>query len=328
VLEVLDGGLLTTIQDAGRPGFGHLGVPEGGACDPWSLAVANLLVDNPPDAAAIECTLVGPELHVLEPIVVGLAGADLGGIEHETGRRLLPGAAYALGRGAVIAFPGPPDAESAARAYLALPGSVDVPAVLGSASTCLAGAFGGLDGRALRRGDRVAPRRGGEELAEHRWPDGAAAGIEPAVVRILPGPRPDVARAAFDGLVAGAWTVAPQSDRMGLRLAGEPLGPIGSGELLTHGVTWGAIQVPADGAPIVLLADHQPTGGYPVAAAAIVADRPVLGQLRPGAGVRFVSSTIDEARRTLRDQRDALRTGAEALAGVRRWDELWRSARG
>lgn len=328
MLEVLDGGLQTTIQDAGRPGYGHLGVPESGACDPWSLAVANLLLDNPPGAAAIECTILGPELQVLEPTVVGLAGADLGGIERDTGRRLRPGAAYALARGTVVGFPGPADGETGARAYLALPGGADVAAFLGSASTCLAGGFGGIDGRALRRGDRVAPRRVGAELAEHRWPEGSASGVEPGVVRVLPGPDPVAARAALDGLVAGAWTVTPQSDRMGLRLGGRPLAAIGSGELLTHGVTWGAIQVPADGAPIVLLADHQPTGGYPVAAAAIVADRPVLGQLRPGAAVRFVTSTIDDARRALRAQREALYAGAEALAGVRRWDELWRSARG
>lgn len=328
MFEVVEGGLLTTIQDAGRPGFGHLGVPEGGACDPWSLAVANLLVDNPPGAAAIECTLLGPELRVLAPVVVGLAGADLGGVERETGRRLLPGAAYALARGDRIVFPGRSDGGSGARAYLALPGGVDVPTILGSASTCLAGAFGGIDGRALRRGDRVAPRRIGAELAEQRWPEGSGAGNEPGVVRVLPGPDPVAARAAFDGLLAGTWTVAPQSDRMGLRLAGQPLPAIGSGELLTHGVTWGAIQVPADGAPIVLLADHQPTGGYPVAAATIVADRPDLGQLRPGAHVRFIRSTIGEARRALRDQRQALQAGAEALAHERRWDELWRSARG
>jgi antagonist of KipI len=328
MLEVLDGGLLTTIQDRGRPGYGHLGVPEGGACDPWALAVANLLVGNDPGAATLECTLIGPELRVLAPVVVGLAGADLGGIERTTGRRLLPGASYALPRGAVVAFAGPPGGETGVRAYLALPGGVDVPLVLGSASTCLAGAFGGLHGRPLRRGDRIGPRRPGEEHSEHRWPDAAVSGVRPGLVRVVEGPDPAAARPAFERLVAGGWAVAPASDRMGLRLAGEPLPAIGIGETLSHGVTWGTIQVPSDGRPIVLLADHQPTGGYPVAGVAIVADRPALGQLRPGSAVRFVTVTIDEARTALRDQRARLRGGADAVAGVRRWDELWRSARG
>jgi antagonist of KipI len=328
MLELLDGGLLTTIQDHGRPGLGQLGVPEGGACDPWALAVANLLVDNDPGAATIECTLIGPEFRVLAPIVVGLAGADLGGIERSTGRRLLPGASYALPREAVVAFPGPPDGETGCRAYLALPGGIDVPPVLGSASTCLAGSFGGLDGRPLRAGDRIGPRRPGEEHAEHRWPDAVLSGVRPGMVRIVEGPEPPSARSAFERLVGGAWTVAPESDRMGLRLAGEPLAAIGTGETLSHGLTWGTIQLPSDGRPIVLLADHQPTGGYPVVAVAIVADRPALGQLRPGSAVRFVDATVEQARAALRDQRDSLQAGADALAAIRRWDDLWRSARG
>ena len=154
-LEVLEAGVLTSIQDAGRPDWTHLGVPIGGACDPWSRAVANLLIGNDAGAAAVEMTLVGATFEVRVPVTVGLAGADLGGIVRESGRPLAPGRTHRLEVGSTIAFPGSADAaaRSGARAYLALPGGIDVPLVLGSASTALGAGFGGIDGRRLGAGD-------------------------------------------------------------------------------------------------------------------------------------------------------------------------------
>lgn len=327
--EVLDGGFLTTVQDAGRPGFAHLGVPFGGAVDTVSLAIANLLVGNDPAAAALELTVVGPELLVRAPVVIGVAGADLAGVALPGGRRLEPGRAYRLEPVTTISFPGPLDPRHGSRCYLAVPGGIDVPVVLGSRSTCLAAAFGGVAGRRLRRGDVVtAAATDPGAASELAWPaetpavDGGTDGSDAASVRVLPGPLLDAARRqAFQELCDATWTVGPDSDRMGLRLGGPPLAS-DAGGFVSHGVTWGAIQVPPGGAPIVLLADHQPTGGYPVIAVAITADRPVLGQLAPGHLVRFQAVDVATARRALAAQRAGLDTGRAALGESQRWLDI------
>ena len=327
MLEVLEAGVLTSIQDAGRPDWTHLGVPIGGACDQWSLAVANLLAGNDAGAAALEMTLVGATLAVLEPMTVGLAGADLGGIVRESGKRLLPGRSYRLEAGTTIAFPGDAGVRTGARAYLGLPGGIDVPLVLGSASAALGAGFGGLDGRTLRPGDvlRAAKEREGAAGPEAAWPalaeDPLTALDNP--IRLLGGPAP-----GLEAIVAADWKVGSGSDRVGLRLEGPPLEAAASGDLLSHGVVTGAIQLPPDGTPIVLLADHQTTGGYPIAAVVITADHPRLGQLRPGASVQFVATTIDDAWLALSRQREALARGAAAVRTGSAWDELWQSAGG
>lgn len=330
MLEVIEPGLLSSIQDAGRPDWTHLGVPIGGACDPWSLAVANLLLGNERAAAVVEMTLVGATFAVRRPITIGLAGADLGGVVRETGRQLAPGRSHRLEAGTTIAFAGDTGSRSGARAYLALPGGVDVPLVLGSASTALSAGFGGLEGRRLRARDVLRPRTPGADgrvRPDAIWP---ASPEDPfgelstgAPIRVLPGPA-----AGLEAIVAGEWRVATASDRVGLRLEGPSIGTPAGPELLSHGVVRGAIQVPSGGGPIVLLADHQTTGGYPIAAVVITADHPRLGQLRPGATVRFEATTIDEARDALARQLDALMRGAAALREGAGWDELWRSAGG
>jgi biotin-dependent carboxylase-like uncharacterized protein len=327
MLEVLEAGLLTSIQDAGRPDWTHLGVPVGGACDQWSLAVANLLAGNDAGVAALEMTLVGGVLAVREPMMVGLAGADLGGIVRESGQRLLPGRSHRLETGMTIAFPGDAGSGTGARAYLAPPGGIDVPLVLGSASTALGPGFGGLEGRTLRPGDVLRTAGEGDDapIPEAVWPklsdDPLTAPDDP--IRLLPGPAP-----GLDAIIAAHWKVGSGSDRVGLRLEGPALAAPASGELLSHGVVTGTIQLPPDGAPIVLLADHQTTGGYPIAAVVIAADHPRLGQLRPGASVRFAATTIDEALLALSRQREALARGAASLRTGSAWDELWQSAGG
>jgi antagonist of KipI len=333
-LEVVEPGLLTTIQDAGRLGWTHLGVPVGGACDPWSLAVANLLAGADAGAAALEMTIAGPTLAVRAATVVGLAGADLGGVVRETGRRLLPGRSYALAAGTTIAFPGGDAGAGGARAYVALRGGIDVPEVLGSRSTLLSAGFGGIDGRPLRAGDVVGSAATDTAPApeEWSWPwlDGDPFASTGEPIRVVPGPAPRV-----EDVVGWSWRVGAASDRIGLRLEAVDAGPtpdgatrVGAGELLSHGVVRGAIQLPPDGTPLVLLADHQTTGGYPVAAVAARADHPRLGQLRPGAVVRFAAVTPDEARAAYAEQARTLARGAAALRGDDAWDELWHSAGG
>jgi antagonist of KipI len=331
-LEVLEPGLLSTVQDAGRPDWTHLGVPTGGACDTWSLAVASLLAGADAGAAALEMTIVGPTLAVRQPVTIGLGGADLGGLVGETGRRLLPGRAYGLAAGSTIAFPGGHPAAGA-RGYLAVGGGFDVPLVLGSRSTLASAGFGGFDGRPLRAGDLLrAAAAAGETppLEERVWPSleddpfrDAQRGAT-VTLRVVPGPA-----AGLQALAAKAWRVGPDSDRVGLRL--EPADPMATappatGELLTHGVVRGAIQLPPGGTPLVLLADHQTTGGYPVVGVVARADHPRLGQLRPGEQIRLAAVTPDDARAALLRQADALARGAAALHADDGWDELWRSA--
>lgn len=331
VLEVRDGGLLTTVQDLGRTEWAHLGVPESGAADPWSLAVANLLAGNDPAAAALELTLVGGTWAVLRDVTIAIAGADLGA-RVRNGRRLEPGRSHRLTAGNIVDVPGDGATGSGARAYLALPGGVAVPEVLGSRSTCLPGGFGGLDGRLLRVGDTIAAAARARDLVrgDRAWPGeggprtGAAATTP--LLRFLPADPADPADAEILG--ATDWRVAPAADRVGARLDGEPLPDSLRGEVPTHGVVWGTIQVPPDGRPIILGPDHQTTGGYRVAGVVIAADRPVLGQLRPGAPVRLGATDRDTAVAALRAQVDALRGGAAALREAVSWDALADAAGG
>ncbi len=318
LLEVRSPGLLSTIQDAGRPDAAHLGVPRSGACDPLASAAANLLLGNDPEAAALEISLLGPELAVLESCVVGVAGADFEAIVLDSGRRVSPGSSTCLEAGDSVRFGA---AVDGARGYVALPGGIDVPRVLGSASTAPVGGFGGVDGRPLAAGDRLAARADTEVArSERRWAgpgpsSGVVPGDQPRTVRVLAGPNADaVGPDTFERLISATWEVGPQSDRMGVCLDGLPLGTAGAPDLVSSGMAWGAVQLPPGGLPIVLLADGPTVGGYPVVAVVASVDRPVLGQLRAGDRVRLVAVTLDEAREALRAAVRDLAEAARRLA--------------
>jgi biotin-dependent carboxylase-like uncharacterized protein len=317
LLEVRSPGLLSTIQDTGRPDAAHLGVPRSGACDPLALAAANLLLGNDPGAAALEISLLGPELAVLEPCVLGLAGADFEAIVVDTSRRVSPGTSVGLEAGATLQFRA---AVDGARGYLAIPGGIDVPRVLGSASTAPVGGFGGQDGRPVATGDRLAARDWSRiPIPGAQWPgpgpsSGVAADDRPRMVRVLPGPHADAAGPdSFERLISRTWDVAAQSDRMGLRLEGPPLGMAGTLELVSSGTVWGAVQLPPGGRPIVLLADGPTVGGYPVVAVVAAVDRPVLGQLRAGEQLSFAPVTLAEARAALQAAAQDLQEAARRL---------------
>jgi antagonist of KipI len=272
---------------------------------------------------------------------LGLAGADLGGHVVETGRRLAPDQAHVVASGSTIAFPGIAAHGAGARAYLAIPGGVDVPEVLGSRSTSFAAGFGGLDGRALRSGDMVvaaaaeADARGVARSPQARathggtsWPASIGAqdladDAPDAPIRVIRGPSDGIGE-----LVGPSWHVAQNSDRVGLRLDGATMLAGGSAGVPSFGVVPGTIQIPPDGAPIVLLADAQTTGGYPVVAVAIAADMPRLAQLRPGSAIRFEEVSIEVATAAARRQRAALDRGAALLHESSSWDQAWQGAGG
>jgi biotin-dependent carboxylase-like uncharacterized protein len=290
MLYILDPGFFTTIQDLGRSGFQKYGVSVGGAMDELALRAANRLVGNAEDEAALEITIAGPRLGVLERCLVAVAGARFALTINE--RAVPTNTALFLRAGEALEFGA---RETDARAYLALAGGIDVPRVLNSRSTDVRGGLGGFDGRALRAGDVIAPRARAFpiERAGRRLPSAFEAYYASrAPVRVIEGPHAEF----FTGArLEGEYVVSELSDRMALRLRGNQI-PRVEGELLSCGVTLGAIQVPPDGQPIVLMADHQTAGGYPILATVIRADIPRLAQKTAGDRLAFRAVTLEEAR--------------------------------
>jgi KipI family sensor histidine kinase inhibitor len=281
--EVLEPGLLTTVQDAGRRGFRRFGVSGAGPLDDRAHAAANRAVGNEPGAPALECTLVGPTLRFLATARFAIAGADLGAVleRDDLGAWPVPRGAAVLARaGNVLRFAG---RREGCRAAVAFAGGLDVPLVLGSAATDLLGGFGGLAGRPLAAGDRLAARAAAARPGVETAPVGIAGR---ATVRVVLGPQTGaLAPASLRAFLATPWRVGATSDRAGLRLeAGEPLRHRGRAEILSDGMVPGAIQVPPDGKPIVMMADGPTTGGYPKVATVVSGDLPLLAQLVPGAG--------------------------------------------
>jgi KipI family sensor histidine kinase inhibitor len=301
-LTVIAPGLLTTVQDAGRPGWQAAGVPVGGALDRASMARANASVGNDAGAAVLEATLAGLELRADRGCVMAIAGGDLGATLD--GRALPVGVGIEVPAGAVIRLT---ERRRGARAYLAFAGGIDVPLMLGSRSTDLAGGFGGVDGRALRAGDRLA-------LGEPRVPVPSPVpgsmtprGPRPGGgvrLRVLEGPHEArLSSGAMATLTGTRFEVTPQSNRMGYRLRGAmPIAHRERGEMISDATVDGGIQVPPDGQPILLMADRQVSGGYPILATVITADLPLAAQLAPGDQVEFVRCTRETALAALREE--------------------------
>ena len=340
VFRVVDGGLQATIQDAGRPGLGALGVPRSGACDPMGLAVANLLVGNRPDAPVLECAIAGPELLVLRDVVVGdrrrgprrgrpavrAAPRSRRG-PRARGRRTARPRGVGVGVGIGVRVRPTRVRGAGCRTYLAVPGGFAVPTVLGSASTSLVGGFGGLDGRPLRAGDdllAVGPGLDDRRLAGHRWPADLPLPHPGDAAAVLAGPAAagEAGGVALATLVGTTWRVAAASDRRGLRLEGPALELGVPSDGPSHGVPGGTIQVAPSGLPMVLLPDAGPTGGYPILAIVATADRSIVGQARPGGTIRFRLVDIDAARAAERDRRHVLEAGAARLGMTDPWDDL------
>ena len=316
MLQVIEPGLYSTVQDRGRDGWGHLGVRRAGAADPWALAAANLLVGNPPHAAAVEMTLLGGTFAISADVLVGLAGAEMEAYVPEESRRLTTGASHRLRAGTTLAFG---SASLGARTYLALAGAIDVPAVLGSASTDPVAGFGGVEGRALRAGDVLVAGTAGA-TTEMQWPSdvpssGVAAPGSTAEVSVLAGPHLGAMPSMVgDALVEQTWTVSPRADRVGLRLDGQAVDGVDGLDLVSVPMVPGAIQVPANGRPIVLMPDAPTVGGYPVPAVIAAAEQHRTGQLRPDDAMRFRWISLDGARQASAEQRERLAAVAAELS--------------
>ena len=322
-VHVLAPGLQATVQDGGRHGHRHIGVGSAGALDPYSRALANLLVGNAMDAPVIEAALAGPSLRFDRAARIALCGAMASARVGDTAIPewrpvdLPAGSELHIGRCSV-----------GARITLAVAGGWSVPNVLGSASTDLRGGFGGVRGRALAAGDDLLVGRssepGSRALRIARWWIDPAPDLDfaaPVVVRVLPGHD---ATTPADALCAESWSVTATSNRQGLRLAGPPLAldPAAATQRITEPVAPGTVQLPPDGQPILLLADAQSHGGYPRIGHAIACDMPRLAQLRPGDTVRFESCTAADALRLRREQASRRARIAMAIAERARVDRM------
>ena len=289
MINIVKAALQSTVQDMGRIGFRHLGVGKAGAMDSLSLAVGNYLVGNTQGAAGLELIMPPARIHFDQACVIALTGAECSA--------QLEGKAVVLGR-AVQADSGQTLVLGAPRngicAYLSISGGIDVPRVLGSCSTDLQGGIGGLEGRLLRDGDSL-------KLHASDLPHPARTAVLlphlEGAIRVIPGPEFDSfgpeSRAAF---LEKPWRIGGASNRMAYRLEGPTLIRRDSQELRSHAVFPGVIQVPPGGAPLVLMAEAQATGGYPKIATVIEADLPKLAQTRPGTVVHFELETRARAR--------------------------------
>ena len=302
-IQVQAPGLLTTVQDLGREGFGPIGVSPSGAADPISLRLGNRLVGNVESTAGLEMTLLGGTFLFSRGAILALTGSDFGAT--------LDGATVALGASFEVA-PGQTlrlgSTRSGARSYLCVQGGIAVLPFLGSSSTHILSGLGGFDGRPLREGDLlpIGPatkffrkRTIGPRLSEHLSPR--------KILRVTPGPQVDwFSESSLRRFHEATYRVGEQSNRMGLRLEGAPVSPHGGRQMITEGVSLGAIQVPAGGSPIILFVDQQTTGGYPKIANVISADLHRVGQLRPRDEIRFEQVTFEAARSSLIEQEQLL----------------------
>lgn len=300
MIVVLEPGRFTSLQDFGRTGFAHLGVPRAGAADTLSLRQANLLVGNPEYAAALEMTLSGPLLRFEVDAVIALAGGQLDASLDEKPAAMYQSVSVRAGQilrcGAL---------HTGMRAYLAAAGGFSAAPVLGSAAS---DTLAGLGPAVLRGGESLSV---GAQRLQQGWywrapPDFRAR----PVLRVLAGPHAEWFTAgAFAEFLGPEYEVRGDSDRSGLRLAGARVARSRQQELRSQGMVSGAVQVPGDGHPIVLLCNHGATGGYPVIAVVIAADLPRLGQLRPGATVSFQLVNREQAIAALRSAAEDLRHG-------------------
>ncbi len=296
MIEVIKAGLFTTVQDNGRWGYQGYGVGVAGAMDNFALSAANFLVGNAEGAAGLEMTLLGPTLKFHQETILAITGADLD--PQLKGESIPNWTCHFAPSGSTLSFGGK---KKGVRAYLAVGGGIGVPPLMGSRSTYLLGHFGGLEGRALKSQDHlpVPPLAGAlRNLAGRVFPEKNRPPYQKnPTLRVVPGPFADFfSEEGIKVFFSTEYMVTPPSDRMGYRLRGEPIKRKKSGELITCGLANGTVQVPPDGQPIILLADRQTIGGYPIIATLIQADMPLIAQCAPGDKLRFQAVSTDEAR--------------------------------
>ena len=303
-IEILNAGMLSTVQDLGRFGVMKNGFTQSGAMDSRSAKTANLLVNNSIDSAVIEMTLTGITARFNNDYVIALSGGDFGFSINDT--PVQTNRAYAVKKGDVLKSG---SAKKGLRAYFSVSGGIDVPKAMESRSTNLKSAIGGYHGRRLKSGDvlQVCKRNIYDTVYTREMC--RFARLEPysyssnITVRAVLGPQDDMfTNEDINRFFGTEYKVTPQSDRMGIRLDGEPLQSKNGVDIISDGIVFGSVQVPKDGMPIVLMADHQTTGGYAKIATVISVDLPLLAQAKPNDTVRFECISIKNAERLARQE--------------------------
>ena len=307
--EILDPGLLTTVQDRGRYGYQRYGVPVSGAMDQFALRLANLIVGNGQDAAALEATVQGPKIEFHSSTWIAITGADIS--PEVDDRPVSMWESLEIEEGSVLEFG---DLRDGMRAYIAIRGGIDVPMVMGSRSTYLKGCFGGLEGRALKAGDILSTLPADLDTAiPKRLPRNYTAPVYGGIhrLRVVLGPQDH----AFDPnalskFLSSRYRVHSDSDRMGYMLDGPKIEHLEGADIVSDGNPAGAIQIHGDGIPRILLSDRGTTGGYTKIATVISVDLSGLAQALPGQSVSFRQVTVEEAQEALREQESVIRSVA------------------
>ena len=305
VIEVIDGGMFTTVQDLGRYGYQRYGVPASGAMDPFALRVANLLVGNQEDDAGLEVSMVGAKMRFLAETVLAITGADLSPLLD--GLPFPMWEALVVPMGSELSFVGVRDGV---RSYLAIAGGIDVPAVLGSRSTYTPSRLGGFQGRALAASDRISTswqwtpdRLEGRRLS----PDHIPRYGHTHTLRVIMGPQDDAfTEEGIETFLSSTYTVTSMSDRVGCRLEGAAVHGTGSAGIISDGSPLGSVQITGDGLPIILAVDRGTTGGYVKIATVISGDFWSLAQAAPGDAITFQRVGVGEAHEVLEEQRKVL----------------------
>ncbi|MEM2148207.1 MAG: biotin-dependent carboxyltransferase family protein [Candidatus Bathyarchaeia archaeon] len=292
VLQTLKTGFFTTVQDLGRYGYLKYGVPISGAMDTFSLVAANLLVANNPSDACLEITIIGPEFQALTDTQIAVTGGCIS--LNINGQSVPMWQTLNVREGDIISFG---KMKSGCRSYLSIRGGINVPVVLGSRSTYTRGKFGGIDGRQLKSGDVIEAFDVSTVDIRYRMPENLIPQFESSFnVRVILGPQADMfTDLGVKTFLENPYKITVESDRMGYRLEGPPVEHKGKADIVSDALLPGAIQVPRDGKPIVIMRDAQTTGGYPKIAVAITPDMDRLGQAKPNDTVRFEEITLKEA---------------------------------
>lgn len=320
-LKIIKPGLSTSVQDLGRPGYFHLGIPIGGAMDRYALRAANMLVGNDEGAAGLEAVFMGPEIEFTEDATVAVCGADMPMMVD--GEAVEPWTSFDVKSGQTLSFG---FLKTGARIYIAVSGGIATPPDLGSRSTYPIGSLGGVEGRPIAEGD-VIPIGGGAGKAGRSVPAELRRGPgNPAQLRVLPGLYWNrLTDAAGEGFFEDTWTVAPEADRMGYRFRGgrhlefvdreQPFGAGADPSNIVDGCySYGSIQVPGGTEPIVLHRDAVSGGGYFTLGAIISADMDLIGQLQPNTPVNFVKVDMEQSLAARAERKAGLQKIRDALA--------------
>ncbi|MCI6253505.1 biotin-dependent carboxyltransferase family protein [Eubacterium coprostanoligenes] len=300
MIEIITPGLLTTVQDFGRVGVMKNGFTQNGAMDRYSMTVANRLCGNCDSAPVLEMTVLGVTARFTQDTVVCVSGADFGAKIND--KPIKRNKAYKINKGDILSMG---TAKSGMRAYLAVAGGIVSEYVFGSASTNLKFAFGGHFGKKLQSGDVLSIGTGAFPLGEiDKWEIPESEYSKDAQLRVVLGPQNEMFTDEDIRLfLSQEYEVTAQSDRMGIRLSGEPLKSKNGMDIISDGIVFGSVQVPNSGEPIILMADHQTTGGYAKIATVISVDLPRASQLSAGNTVRFKSVTVEEAEQEAKKQK-------------------------